>query len=243
MNTPTPEETAQDIAMEIIKMERYDTSHNLIDDSAKLMQEYAESYHASKMKESEGMGVEEFAKKYFKPNEPTGAHWNLLLKCISEYAATRPQPVAPELPTDDYIQDWAWEEIPYDTKESKNFTYNKFYKRGLTDMRDKIRSLLQGKATPAEKTFTDDIDTIGTCANCGVEFHIHKPKEDNGGEWIKMNKQRNNLPEFDCKCWLWIGDGLMTADFNSTTRGFYGWSEINYSHYFIIAKPAPPKQS
>jgi hypothetical protein len=24
----------------------------------------------------------------------------------------------------------------------------------------------------------NDIDTVGTCANCGVEFHIHKPKEE-----------------------------------------------------------------
>lgn len=25
-----------------------------------------------------------------------------------------------------------------------------------------------------DKRFSDDIDTIGKCANCGVEFHIHK---------------------------------------------------------------------
>lgn len=28
-----------------------------------------------------------------------------------------------------------------------------------------------------EIKFTDDIDTVGNCANCGVEFHIHKEKK------------------------------------------------------------------
>lgn len=26
-----------------------------------------------------------------------------------------------------------------------------------------------------EQSWSNDIDTVGKCANCGVEFHIHKP--------------------------------------------------------------------
>lgn len=37
-----------------------------------------------------------------------------------------------------------------------------------------LKRQLSQKVEKQELKFTDDIDTIGHCANCGVEFHIHK---------------------------------------------------------------------
>ena len=63
--------------------------------------------------------------------------------------------------------------------------------------------------------------------------------ENNNG-WTKMNDKRDNLPDEHCKCWLWTEDGIMFGDYNSTTKGFYGYKEVKFSHYLIIQEPKPP---
>ena len=60
--------------------------------------------------------------------------------------------------------------------------------------------------------------------------------------WIKLNKKRDNLPTENCKCWIWTKDGLMFGEYNSTARNFYGWREIEFSHYMIIYEPVAPNK-
>lgn len=76
---------------------------------------------------------------------------------------------------------------------------------------------------------------------CGANIRPKELKgiEDNNG-WIKMNQKRDNLPTEHCKCWLWTDDGIMFGEYNSTTKGFYGYKEIKFSHYLVIQEPKPP---
>lgn len=50
----------------------------------------------------------------------------------------------------------------------------------LKNLNDAIKSENVGmqKDMPNKLQHQDSIDTIGNCANCGVEFHIHKPEQD-----------------------------------------------------------------
>lgn len=48
----------------------------------------------------------------------------------------------------------------------------------------------------------DDIDTVGTCANCGVEFHIHKNFQDEPAnppdpeeKWKRIIKELSPMKE------------------------------------------------
>ncbi len=64
----------------------------------------------------------------------------------------------------------------------------------------------------AEPTFNDDIDTIGHCANCGVEFHIHK-------EPTPLIKTDSNAPAYSYG--YCTADGQCRIDESGLTKREY----------------------
>ena len=76
-------------------------------------------------------------------------------------------------------------QIVEQTKEEKMAMYMKLPKKQIAEMlincNDIITALTQEKncsIPPVSNSLlldkNNDIDTVGKCANCGVEFHIHK---------------------------------------------------------------------
>lgn len=85
---------------------------------------------------------------------------------------------------------------------------------------------------------------LKTIKHDGIPHDYARPKSlkgiENNNGWTKMNDKRDNLPDEHCKCWLWTDDGIMFGEYNSTTKGFYGYKEVKFSHYLVIQEPKPP---
>jgi len=58
--------------------------------------------------------------------------------------------------------------------------------------------------------------------------------------WIDA-KDESKIPDEYCYCWILTKDGeIVMREWNPHAKGFYGWREVEYTHYQPIIKPQPP---
>lgn len=76
--------------------------------------------------------------------------------------------------------------------------------------------------------------------------HVHRirPKSlkgiENNNGWID-SKDMSKIPDEYCYCWLLTKDGdIILRECNPDAEGFYGWREVEFTHYQPIIKPEKP---
>lgn len=59
--------------------------------------------------------------------------------------------------------------------------------------------------------------------------------------WIKLNKNKTNLPKYDCDLWIYTENKeVIKSEYNSTVKKLYSCCTVKFTHFMESIKPKPP---
>lgn len=233
MNTPIPEETEFE---KFIPFLRKVTNNNTIELTEALsfqaVQEYAQSYHSSKMKESEGMETEKLAElildkhfphSYYHPNgnyKEKEIHDNdcercrydgkILLAMIEMYAASRPSPM----------------KAPTITDQIKALSSSQ-----ILNLHNEPVELVAPNVVSDERAYSVR------------EKMSEKAAEDSGGGWVSVEEKRPGSHTVVLICNT-TEDGFNycgTGYIDENDKWFHGTKSLSFVTHWMPMPALPPK--